>query len=149
MSVLSGIGQLPSVNVGQGEILISSTSGGNIPTTPLVSGTQYTFVDTPFAFGTGYYLVQLNFDVTGDNTTSFKSIYTEFDTESLGVFSDNDFLVGTTLPDTDTYSFASLTPLVIQDPQILVIFFTATFTGTAPTITSPYIKLIKTASWGG
>ena len=143
MSVLSGIGQMPPVfNPGQG-LIIDTT--GNIPTTPLVSGTEYTFVDTPFPYGPGYYLVQLNFDVTGDNTTSFVSIHTEFDTESGGVFSDNDFLVGTTLPNTNTFSFSSLAPLTIQTSQTLVILFTATFTGTAPTITSPYIKLIKYA----
>jgi hypothetical protein len=153
MSILSGIGQIPSVlggSVGQEIIVTSFGGGGNLPSSPtlLVSGTTYTFINTPFPFGTGIYGYNMNFDITGDNTTSFTRIKTQT-SENLGgfVISDNDFLIGTTLPDTTTFNFSYLNLVQVSTASNLYITFTPTFTGTAPTIApSPYIYFYKIAN---
>ena len=151
MSILSGVGQTPSVfNQGQETTITSFNGGGNLPISPatLASGTTYTFINYPFPNGYGIYGYSINFDLTGDATTSFTRIST-LSSQGIGglVYGDNDFLIGTTLPSTTTFNFSyfnanQFTPYPASPPN-LYISFTPTFTGTAPTITSAYIKFFK------
>jgi len=143
MSVLSGIGQLPTVfSDGQSRLLTSFNSGGNIPSTPLVSGTQYTFSNTPVPFGAGNYAIQLNFDLNGDNTTSFTRIRMQYG-DTFGVVSNEDLLIGTTLPSTAVFDFATLFITNVSVPNNFVIYLTPTFTGTAPVTTGANITIFK------
>jgi hypothetical protein len=125
----------------------SASSGGNLPAT-LVSGTQYTFCSTPFPFGNGTYIINVNFDLTGDNTTAFSYIKTVNYIGNIGggVLSDKTLLVGTTFPDASTISIQyniiyQLTSSTTN--KSLSIAFTPTFGGTAPTISSAFLRFYK------
>lgn len=139
---------IPSNNVGADILKQSSSNGGNLPIAPatLVSGNTYTFCSLPFPLGTGgIYAIEMNFDITGDNTTAFSYIKTALLVGGGGV-RDNDFFVKTTLPDATAISTSYTTLYQTgynQANAILSITFTPTFAGTAPTITSPYLKFYK------
>lgn len=139
-----------SANVGGQILKTSASAGGNLPVAPatLVSGTTYTFCSIPFPFGVGTYAVDINFDITGDNTTAFSYIKTTNYIGAIGgtILSDNTILVGATLPDASVISINY--PIILQLSPSAVnstfsIAFTATFAGTAPVITSPYLRFIK------
>ena len=149
MSVLSGIGQKPSVYAdGRTTTITSNAGGGNVQGVTLTSGTTYTFINTPFPFGKGTYGISINWDLTGNNTTAFRRITIE--TLFTGLLlpqplNSTDVLIGTTLPSTDTFNFSAinLADYTTNDPPNLSITFKPVFTGTAPTVTSAYIYLYK------
>lgn len=140
-----------SANVGGVTLPLGSASnGGNLPIAPatLVSGTQYTFCNAVFPFGAGTYLIEMNFDITGDATTAFSYIKAEWKIGGIagGVLLDNDFFVGTTLPDATAISTSFSAPYGVSATtavNTITILFTPTFAGTAPLITSPFIKFYK------
>lgn len=139
-----------SSNVGGVVTRTSATAGGNLPVAPtaLVSGTQYTFCNTPFPSFAGTYLIEINFDITGDNTTAFSYIKTAWKIGGIAgaVLLDTDFLVGTTLPDATAISTSYSAPYGVSAStaiNTIAITFTPTFLGTAPTITSAYMKFYK------
>jgi hypothetical protein len=139
-----------SSNVGGIVTITSFSAGGNLPVAPapLVSGNQYTFCDVPFPNGAGTYLMEINFDITGDNTTAFSYIKTAWRIGGIagGVLLDTDFLVGTTLPDATAISQSYSAPYGVSAStavNTLAITFTPTFVGTAPTITATYLKFYK------
>ena len=137
-----------SSNVGGVVTRTSASGGGNLPAIALVSGTQYTFCDTPFPSGAGTYLIEINFDITGDNTTAFSYIKTGWRIGGIagGVLLDTDFLVGITLPDATAISTSYSAPYGVSAStaiNTIAITFTPTFGGTAPIITSPYLKFYK------
>ena len=139
-------------NIGDSVLKTSGTSGGNLPVSPatLVSGTQYTFCILPLS-GAGLYAISLNFDVDGDNTTAFQSILVEvYKGNSFvapsGLLNDQNFLVGTTLPNANPISQLYTTILQITDSDAVkgfAVSLTATFGGTAPTIPSTAIRIQK------
>lgn len=137
-----------SANVGGVTTVVSA--GGTLPVAPtaLVSGTTYTFCNTPFPNGAGTYLIEINFDITGDNTTAFSYIKTAWTIGGLGggVLLDTDFFVGTTLPDATAISTSYSAPYGVSASTVvntITVAFTPTFLGTAPTITSAYVKFYK------
>ena len=136
-------------NISSSVILGSGSHGGNLPVAPapLVSATQYTFINTPLTSGVGLYSIRMSFDLQGDNTTAFTSIGVQVST-GAGVLMDMDFLVGTTFPSNAVFSFNETFNL-FQSPTSVFggvnIQFTPVFAGTAPTITSPYIAVYKIA----
>jgi hypothetical protein len=120
-------------------------------TTPLVSGTTYIIAGQPVP--NGIYGVEATFTLVGDNTTSFSSVLIMISTEvPAGEISANSVLINTTLPDTDTYSFTynafvniGNSPTDPPAPDFSPIYATIlpTFTGTAPTSPSHYLRLYK------
>ena len=139
-----------TANVGAVIQKSSASSGGNLPIAPatLVSGTQYTFCSTPFPFGIGTYLININFDLTGDATTAFDYIKTINYIGAIGggVLSDKTLLIGTTLPDATQISIQyniiyQLTASTAN--KTLSIAFTPTFGGTAPEISSAFLRFYK------
>jgi len=139
-----------SADVGDEILQTSFNSGGNLPIAPatLVSGTQYTFCSTPFPFGVGTYAININFDLTGDNTTAFDYIKTINYIGAIGgsIYSDNTLFVGTTLPDATQISTSYNIIYQLSSTtanKSLSIAFTPTFAGTAPIITSAYLRFFK------
>lgn len=139
-------------NVGSSVLRVSGTSGGNLPVAPatLVSGTTYTFCILPL-FGAGLYALSLSFDVDGNNTTVFESILVEvYKGNSFvapsGLLNDQDFLVGTTLPNANPISQLYTTILQITDSDAVkgfAVSLRATFAGLAPTIPATAIRIQK------
>lgn len=133
-------------NIGFEYLLISGSHGGNIPLAPatLVSGTTYNFVNNVTLTGLGSYLLQINFDLQGDATTAFKQIKVVV-SSATGIVFDNDLLLNTTLPDTGLKSISYSNFITPTSQPRYQITFTPTFTGTAPSISSPYLRLVKIA----
>ena len=119
--------------------------------TPLVSGTQYIVASVPVP--DGLYGVQVTFDLFGDATTHFNSIYISVGLGSVSsLTSDNNILIDATLPNTDTYSFTyssfvniNLGNISLGNISPIVAAIIPTFSGTAPASNSYYIQTFKFA----
>jgi hypothetical protein len=133
------------------------SNGSTIPVAPatVVSGTEYTALTWTLQDGNvgnngrGAYILNFTFDVVGDNTTAFTSILVQLNIGGALLW-DSDVLIGTTLPDSNPYSFyIPFTYMFDENIGILTptlsFILKPTFTGTAPTIPSAYASIYKIA----
>ena len=124
-----------------------STDGSTIPLSPasLVSGTTYNIATTQLSLG--YWMISVQFDITGDATTSFEAIQINV-RNTQGIILYDNWLVGTTLKSGAQIELNGTYPVFVYinpttDSGNVSVQIIPTFTGTAPKVTSALIKPFK------
>jgi hypothetical protein len=112
-----------------------TANGSTLPVAPatFVSGTTYTIAETFLPFG--FYMIEVQLDITGDDTTYFEAIQVTLRNGNGIILYDN-WLVGTTLKSTAQIELNGTYPVYIgTDPSAgdFKVQIIPTFTGTAPT----------------
>lgn len=112
-----------------------TSAGSTLPIAPatLVSGTEYVIATTQLQ--AGFWMIEVQCDITGDATTSFEAIQIDL-TNNLGTILFDNWLVGATLKSNAQIELNGTYPVFISNTSGAGNFsvkITPTFTGTAPT----------------